>query len=126
MNPDIWGELPPDIIECIAHFADIDSRRALGFTPRRLVLPVLNLKLDFLPHGIGRKIQLGDAVSLTLHPRGSTSWVFGGPRLTTVVEYFFNSDRALRVWTLYTCEVSRHPDFNEDGSFKRSSLFKIK
>jgi hypothetical protein len=126
MNPDIWGELPPDIIECIAHFADIDSRRALGFLPRRLVLPDLNLKLDFLPHGIGRKIQLGDAVSLTLHPRGSTSWVFGGPRLTTVIEYFFNSDRALRIWTLCRCETSLHPDFNEDGSFKRSRPVDIK
>ena len=126
MNPEIWGDLPPDLIELIAHFADIDSRRALGFTPRRLVLPDLNLKLDFLPHGIGRKIHLGDAVSLTLHPRGSTSWVFGGPRLTTVTEYFFNSDRAFRVWTLCRCEVSRHPDFNEDGSFKRSRPLDIK
>jgi hypothetical protein len=126
MNPEFWGNLPPDLIERIAHFADIDSRRAMGFLPRRLVLPDLNLKLDFLPHGIGRKIQLGDAVSLTLHPRGSTSWVFGGPRLTTVIEYFFNSDRALRIWTLCRCETSLHPDFNEDGSFKRSRPVDIK
>jgi hypothetical protein len=126
MNPDIWGNLPLDLIERIAHFADIESRRALGFLPRRLVFPDLNLKLDFLPHGIGRKIHLGDAVSLTLHPRGSTSWVFGGPRLTTVIEYFFNSGGALRVWTLCRCETSLHPDFNEDGSFKRSITLEIK
>lgn len=31
MNPELWGNLPPDLIERIAHFADIDSRRALGF-----------------------------------------------------------------------------------------------
>jgi len=119
MDPEIWGNLPPDLIERIAHFADIDSRRALGFLPRRLVLPDLNLKLDFVPHGCARKIRLGGAISLTVHPSGTTSWVFGGPRLTTVTEYSFNSDGALRVWTLCMCEVSRHPDFNEDGTFNR-------
>jgi hypothetical protein len=36
MNHEIWGNLPPDLIERIAHFADIDSRRALGFLPRKL------------------------------------------------------------------------------------------
>ena len=36
MDPAIWGKLPWDLIEQIALFADIDSRRALGFSPRKL------------------------------------------------------------------------------------------
>jgi hypothetical protein len=36
MDPDIWGNLPPDLIEQIALFADFDTRRALGVPPRKL------------------------------------------------------------------------------------------
>lgn len=38
MDPAIWSELPFDLLEHIASFADIDSRRALGFKPRKLIL----------------------------------------------------------------------------------------
>lgn len=48
MNPEIWGNLPSDLIERIAHFADIDSRRALGFLPRKIIPPDLDLHVvDF-------------------------------------------------------------------------------
>lgn len=46
MNPEIWGNLPPDLIERIVHFAGIDSRRALGFPPRKLP------PSDFVPRPI--------------------------------------------------------------------------
>ena len=46
MNPQIWSRLPPDLIEHIARFADIDSRRAMGFLPRRLP------RSDFVPRPI--------------------------------------------------------------------------
>jgi hypothetical protein len=36
MDPDIWSRTPPDILEHIAHFADFDGRRSLGFAPRKL------------------------------------------------------------------------------------------
>jgi hypothetical protein len=36
MDPAIWSELPFDLLELIASFCDIDSRRALGFKPRKL------------------------------------------------------------------------------------------
>ncbi len=32
----VWKQLPYDCLEHIAHFADIDTRRAMGFLPRRL------------------------------------------------------------------------------------------
>jgi hypothetical protein len=43
MDPEIWGKLPWDLVEHVARFADIDTRRALGFKPRRLQ------KSDFVP-----------------------------------------------------------------------------
>jgi len=46
MNPQIWRELPFDLIERVASFADIDARRALGFLPRRLQ------RSDFVPRPI--------------------------------------------------------------------------
>ena len=46
MDPQIWRELPYDLIERVARFADIDSRRALGFMPRRLP------RSDFVPRPI--------------------------------------------------------------------------
>ena len=47
MNPAIWSKLPYDLLECIASFADIESRRALGFKPRKL--PKTDLKICSLP-----------------------------------------------------------------------------
>jgi len=46
MDPEIWGKLPWDLVEHVASFADIDTRRALGFKPRRLQ------KSDFVPRPI--------------------------------------------------------------------------
>jgi hypothetical protein len=46
MNPKIWSELPFDLIERVASFADFDARRALGFPPRKLP------KSDFVPRPI--------------------------------------------------------------------------
>ena len=39
MDPKIWSELPYDLLEYIASFADIDSRRALGFKPNASFKP---------------------------------------------------------------------------------------
>lgn len=110
-----------NIIERIVRYTDIDTRRAMGLPPGKLPPSNLNLKLDFVPHGVAKKIHHlgGAAISLTLHPSGSTSWNFGGPRWATITEYFFQSDGTCRVWTLCRSEVSRHPDFNEDGTIKK-------
>jgi len=43
MDPKIWSQLPWHLIERIASFADIDTRRALGVPPGRLP------KSDFVP-----------------------------------------------------------------------------
>jgi hypothetical protein len=123
MDPEIWGNLPPDIIEHIAHFADIDSRRALGFLPRRLVLPDLDLPFqreEYFEYnqGVCRFIKLRNT-HLYIGPL-DISWVFGTNDFMTSRSYSFRrADGLVSLCALLKMEHSRHPDFNEDGSFKR-------
>jgi hypothetical protein len=86
-----------NLLHHVAKYADIDTRRAMGFAPRKLPTSNLNLKLNFVPHGCAKKIHLGDAISLTVHPRGGISWGFRGPRFTSITEYYFERDGRLRV-----------------------------
>lgn len=44
MDPQIWGDLPLDVYRHIASFADIDTRRAMGFKPRKLRFEEFNPK----------------------------------------------------------------------------------
>ena len=43
LDPEIWSRLPCDLVEHIAHFSDIDTRRAMGFGPRKIVFQHLNI-----------------------------------------------------------------------------------
>lgn len=123
MNPETWGNLPPDLIERIAHFADVDSRRALGFLPRRLVLPDLDLPFQRQEYiefnqGISRLIKLRNA---HLYVRcNEIAWVVGTDDYMTSRTYSFQRDDGLvSFYALLKMEHSRHPDFNEDGTFNR-------
>ena len=49
MDINVWSQTPPDILERIAHFADIDGRLSLGFAPRKLD----KKWLEFVPKTIG-------------------------------------------------------------------------
>jgi hypothetical protein len=119
MDPEIWGNLPPDILERIAHFADIDSRRAMGFLPRRLFLPDLDLpfisKTYFeFTQGRSRFVKLRNA-QLYVGP-DETSWQFGTNDFMTSRSYSFRrADGRVTLYALLKMEHSRHPDFNEDG-----------
>jgi hypothetical protein len=131
MNPEIWGNLHPDLIERIAHFADIDSRRALGFLPRRLVLPDLNLPMELeeymeFTQGRTRRFQLRNAELYV--GRLEIAWVFGTNDFMTSRSYSFRrADGLLSFYALLKMEHSRHPDFNEDGSRRtsRTATWKI-
>lgn len=107
-----------NLIEHIARYADMDTRRAMGILPRKLPPSNLNLNLNFVPQGCARKINLGGAISLTVHPSGGICWVFGALRLETITEWFFTRDGRMRFWSMYECETSLHPDFNEDRTLK--------
>jgi len=123
MDPEIWGNLPPDILEHIAHFADIDSRRALGFLPRRLVLPDLDLPMALEEYtefnqGRTRLFKLRNAELYV--GRLEIAWVFGTSDFMTSRTYSFQRDDALvSIYASLKTEHSRHPDFNEDGTFNR-------
>jgi hypothetical protein len=124
MNPEFWGNLPPDLVERIAHFADIDSRRALGFLPRKLVLPDLDLPFQRQEYiefnqGISRLIKLRNA---HLYVRcNEIAWQFGTNDFMTSRTYSFQRDDGLvSFYALLKTELSRHPDFNEDGSWRTS------
>ena len=125
MDPEIWGNLPPDLIERIAHFADIDSRRALGFLPRRLVLPDLELHCNSVTYvefnqGISRWIKLRNA-HLYIGPL-EISWVFGTDDFMTSRSYSFRRDDGfVSFYALLKTELSRHPDLNEDGSWRTTT-----
>ena len=119
MDSETWGNLPPDLIERIAHFADIDSRRALGFLPRRLVLPDLNLPFQREEYtefnqGRTRRFQLRNAELYV--GRLEIAWVFGTNDFMTSRTYSFRRDDGLvSFYALLKMEHSRHPDFKEDG-----------
>jgi|688.fasta_scaffold1064197_2 hypothetical protein len=122
MDPEIWGNLPPDLIERIAHFADIDSRRALGFLPRRLVLPDLDLPFQREEYiefnrGISRFIKLRNAQLYVRYDE--IAWVVGTDDYMTSRTYSFRQDGVVFQYGLGKYSRSRHPDFNEDGSRKK-------
>jgi hypothetical protein len=115
MNSEIWGMLPPDLIERIAHFADIDSRRALGFPPRKIVLPELDLPFQREEYkGVSRLIKLRNAHLYVRHDE--IAWQFGTNDFMTSRTYSFRRDDGfVSFYALLKTELSRHPDFNEDG-----------
>ena len=106
------------IIERVAHFADIDTRRAMGFPPRKLVLPDLNFPLaSEFNQGRTRRIRLTNAelyVGLS-----EIAWVFGTDDFMKSRSYYFRRDDGrVSFYALLKMEHSIHPDLNDDGSFK--------
>ena len=132
----VWKQLPYDCLERIAHFADIDTRRAMGFPPRRLVVPPLKLRIPCVrevsnaeygpPKPLTQQnlkitdkykymfvVDFGN-VLLYIHS-SSMSWYFRKSHYN----FCFN-DKSLTTIHPDTYERVLHPDFNEDGSFKRT------
>ena len=112
-----------NIIERVAYFADIDSRRALGFPPRKIVLPDLDLPCNSATYvefneGVSRFIKLRNAHLYI--GQLEIAWAFGTNDFMTTRTYSFRrADGLVSFYALLKMEHSRHPDFNEDGSFKR-------
>ena len=77
---EVWKQTPPDILELIADFADIDTRRALCFKPRKLLLPALNINFNSYISNVhwinpSYSIDLGERVRVEFHPT-YTAWEF--------------------------------------------------
>ena len=106
----------PRLLERIALHADIDTRRALGFAPRKVVLPFLNLPFNS-KEGICIKLR-----NARLYiEQSEISWQIGTDDFKTCQSYSFNRDDGrVSFYALLVTTHSQHPDFHEDGSFKRS------
>jgi hypothetical protein len=134
-----------NLIERIARHADIDTRRAMGFPPRRLVVPDLHIRLPLVresptshagygpPKPIAQQdlsigwymyiVNFENGIQLQMYPSSMTEyWYFcenpGDVRYKTA--YSFMYDTKMNFWTEKGWKYSTHPDFNDDGSFKRT------
>jgi hypothetical protein len=113
-----------NLIEHIARHADIDTRRAMGVGPRKLVIPDLDLPCNSKTYfefnqGISRFIKLRNAHMYVC--RNEIAWVFGTDDFMTSRSYTFRRDDGLvSFYALLIMKHSCHPDLNEDGSFKRA------
>ena len=96
----------------------------MGFPPRRLVLPELDLPInseDYTEFNQGRcrYIRLNNA-RVYVGP-DEISWLFGTDDFKTSRSYSFRRDDGrVTFYALLVMNHSWHPDFNEDGSFKRA------
>lgn len=112
-----------NLIERIARHADIDARRAMGFGPRRLIAPDLDLPFRSEQYvefneGVSRFIKLRNAQMYVC--QNEISWVFGTDDFKTSRSYSYRRDGRVSLYALLVMKHSIHPDFNEDGSFKRA------
>ena len=116
---EIWKQLPHDIIEHIARLADIDTRRAMGFGPRKIVLPDLNLPFKIEESGTTnwcKYIELPNAILYMYSRNTQIVWVFGSHSRY----YALNGDGLVtrRNSGQEHFDYSRHPDIKDDGSLK--------
>lgn len=111
-----------NVIERIARFADIDTRRAMGFKPRKLHVPDIKfvppclcltvppmIRWDF-ESGIQFSVGFADP----LHK--NVNWYIGDKLYHFCLDCkeMWCSDDGEIIWRYI------HPDFNDDGSFKRA------
>jgi hypothetical protein len=113
-----------NIIERIAHFADIDTRRAMGFPPRKLPLSDLNLKIPKeQKSGHLFSVEFDSGIRLIFWPYNylcyETKWVINENSTSLLFRKNGSIEISKNHWKVDS-EKYIHPDFNEDGSLKRS------
>ena len=120
-----------NVIERIAHFADIDTRRAMGFPPRKLPACHFDFPKRFFGYA-NVKIIFDRGIRLTVfhyeNEGHAVCWSFGcNSPIVQVGQrgYVFRKNGKIEIYGLGR-QDSLHPDFNEDGSFKRSRPLEIK
>ena len=114
-----------NIIERVARHADIDTRRAMGFPPRKL--PPCHF--DFperqdLGGYVSIRLSLDSSIIRHYHDGRFDSyvWVFGR-RLDPFDHRCYAMDcmGRISIYNKHNCHESEslhHPDFNEDGTLK--------
>jgi len=117
--------MKPRIFERIALHADIDTRRALGFAPRKLVIPCLNIRIPE-EHKLGYLFRVEfDSGTLIFWPYKDlfyeTKWTINGNTVSSLFIKNGSIEISRNFWKANS-ERYTHPDFHEDGSFKRFRL----
>jgi len=111
------------LYERVAKYADIDTRRAMGFLPRKLPPSNLPLRTDFIEYtelvnGPAKKMRFDNAQLFVT--RDDITWIFGANDIPTTRMYCFRRKGYMCFYSLMKFEHTVHPDFNADGSFKRT------
>lgn len=105
--------------ERILNHLDIDTRRVLGLPPRRLPKSELNVRpeKDRTDGGTVTIIRFNTPnTTLFIHDY-RYHWIFG---FTETIMMFYDTKRIYRGPPFGRTEEYIHPDFNDDGSFKRA------
>jgi hypothetical protein len=79
MDPNLWGTLPSDLLEHIARFADIDTRRAMGFKPGKLRPSNIVIKPGTKWYNAGfpyTMVCLTETVQVVSNWSGEIFWIF--------------------------------------------------
>jgi|688.fasta_scaffold80258_8 hypothetical protein len=108
------------IIERVAHFADIDTRRAMGFLPRKLQPAQFDLPERFFRYGNVKIIFDRDIRLTVFHYENAHAfcWSFGcGGPTWDQRGYVFRRSGRIEIYGVGQ-QNSLHPDFNEDGTIK--------
>jgi hypothetical protein len=119
MDPNIWINLPRDLIEHIARFADIDTRRAMGFKPGRLVIPFLNIRIPReCKCGHLFSVEFGSGIELIIWPYKElcyeTKWIINENTTSSLFRKNGSIEITRNRWKNDSVNYT-HPDFNEDG-----------
>jgi hypothetical protein len=118
-----------NILERIAHYADIDARRAMGFLPRKLhpsniVLPERILTFGSVKFIFDRGIRF--TMFYYQGANEAVCWSFGcGGDTREQRGYVFRSGGKIEIYNRSGQQDSWHPDLNEDGSFKRAQMIPV-
>ena len=115
-----------NLVERVGHFADIDTRRAMGFLPRKLPPSIIVLPERILTFG-SVKFIFDRGIRFTMfYYQGANEavcWSFGcGGDTREQRGYVFRNGGRIEIYNERGQQDSWHPDFNEDGSFKRSRV----
>jgi len=92
--------------ERIAHFADIDTRRAMGYGPRPLVVPDLTRHHTVMNFGQGVHVDFGNGIRL-IRCSDMYNWFFPNK------VYSFNLQN--KVYNVWNTNVGRYEERNYQG-----------
>ena len=114
----VWKQLPYDLVEHIASLADIDTRRAMGLPPRKLVVPNLKLRsfeiATYHPNDFALVVYFNswNHFSKCFYPDGK------------IVYYWFHASVNDSLFAIYDDQYIYYPT-TDSKTFKKQPCLKI-